>query len=75
MFFFSSQENEGEDRQQGDVETEKAAGKKEEAAEEEFLDILPPSPQDIRESIKQKFLVDMPEDFYLFYDFCKVRNP
>ena len=25
-----------------------------------------------RESIKQKFLVDMPEDFYQFYELCKV---
>jgi hypothetical protein len=37
-----------------------------------YEDILPPSPVDVRASIKQKFLVDMPEDFYRFYDFCKV---
>lgn len=38
---------------------------------ETFDDILPPSPQNIRESIKQKFLVDMPEDFYQLYKFCE----
>ncbi|KAL1434849.1 hypothetical protein MTO96_001735 [Rhipicephalus appendiculatus] len=31
---------------------------------------LPDSPEDVRESIKQKFLVEMPEDFYDFWDFC-----
>uniref|UniRef100_A0A6M2CRS2 Protein ovary overexpressed n=1 Tax=Rhipicephalus microplus TaxID=6941 RepID=A0A6M2CRS2_RHIMP len=31
---------------------------------------LPDSPGDVRESIKQKFLVEMPEDFYDFWDFC-----
>ncbi|XP_046394323.1 histone PARylation factor 1 [Ischnura elegans] len=32
---------------------------------------LPPSPEDVKESIKQKFLCEMPEDFYQFWDFCK----
>ncbi|XP_037506007.1 histone PARylation factor 1 isoform X2 [Rhipicephalus sanguineus] len=39
---------------------------------------LPDSPDDVRESIKQKFLVEMPEDFYDFWDFCcslKKENP
>ncbi|XP_037568467.1 histone PARylation factor 1 [Dermacentor silvarum] len=31
---------------------------------------LPDSPDDVRESIKQKFLVEMPEDFYDFWEFC-----
>ncbi|KAK8754733.1 hypothetical protein V5799_002555 [Amblyomma americanum] len=31
---------------------------------------LPDSPDDVRESIKQKFLVEMPDDFYDFWDFC-----
>ncbi|XP_065898955.1 histone PARylation factor 1-like [Dysidea avara] len=30
---------------------------------------------DPRSSIKEKFLVDMPQDFYDFWDFCKVLNP
>lgn len=40
----------------------------------EYDDILPPSPQNIRENIKQKFLVEMPEDFYQFFEFCKGMN-
>ena len=31
----------------------------------------PPSPQDVKENIKQKFLVEMPQDFYDFWDFAK----
>ena len=43
--------------------------------DEEVEDIDPPtSPEDIRESIKQKFLVEMPEDFYQFWDFCKSER-
>lgn len=30
-----------------------------------------PAQFDKKEFIKEKFLVDMPEDFYLFWDFCK----
>uniref|UniRef100_A0A1E1X899 PBZ-type domain-containing protein n=1 Tax=Amblyomma aureolatum TaxID=187763 RepID=A0A1E1X899_9ACAR len=35
---------------------------------------LPDSPDDIRKSIKQKFLVEMPDDFYDFWDFCCSLN-
>ena len=34
----------------------------------------PESPVDVRENIRSKFLVDMPEDFYLFWDFAKTIN-
>lgn len=27
--------------------------------------------KDIREKVKRKFLVNMPEDFYQFWEFCK----
>lgn len=30
---------------------------------------------DVRENVKRKFLVEMPEDFYQFWDFCKSLNP
>ncbi|XP_022320686.2 histone PARylation factor 1-like [Crassostrea virginica] len=30
-----------------------------------------PSPDDLRENIKQKYLMEMPEDFYQFWEFCK----
>ncbi|XP_066998763.2 histone PARylation factor 1 [Anabrus simplex] len=37
--------------------------------------VEPASPEDVRESIKQKFLVEMPEDFYSFWSFChSVRH-
>lgn len=32
---------------------------------------LPDSPDDVREFIKQKFLMEMPQDFYDFWDFCR----
>ena len=31
--------------------------------------------EDVREKIRRKFLVDMPEDFYQFWEFCKSINP
>ena len=31
----------------------------------------PASPEDIKENIKSKFLVDMPQDFYDFWDLAK----
>ena len=30
---------------------------------------------DVKENIKQKFLVEMPEDFYHFWEFCKSEKP
>jgi hypothetical protein len=36
---------------------------------------LPPTPENEKEAIKQKFLVDMPEDFYSFWSFCKSLSP
>ncbi|KAK3913439.1 Histone PARylation factor 1 [Frankliniella fusca] len=36
--------------------------------------IMPPSPTDIKLNIKQKFLFEMPEDFYSFWDFCQSLN-
>ncbi|XP_006822295.1 uncharacterized protein LOC102801100, partial [Saccoglossus kowalevskii] len=51
----------------------------EERKESESKDeALPPAPSDVREEIKMKFLVEMPEDFYEFWEFCKsldARNP
>ena len=31
--------------------------------------------EDVREKVKRKFLVDMPEDFYQFWKFCKSLDP
>nr|CAD7448672.1 unnamed protein product [Timema bartmani] len=38
---------------------------------EDGEDNIPSSPEDVRESIKQKFLLEMPEDFYSFWSFCE----
>ncbi|KAF2354235.1 Histone PARylation factor 1 [Trinorchestia longiramus] len=35
---------------------------------------LPSDPYSLEESIKQKFLVEMPEDFYKFWQFCTDLN-
>lgn len=34
----------------------------------------PPSPEDIRENIRTKFLMQMPDDFYNFWEFAKTIN-
>ena len=42
--------------------------------EEVFEDLLPDSPSDVKEDLKLKFLVALPEDFFIFFDFCKSLN-
>ena len=34
----------------------------------------PDSPEDVRQNIKMKFLQEMPEDFYDFWEFSKSMN-
>ena len=46
-----------------------------ELAESDDDDEEPESPSDVKENIKCKFLVEMPEDFYHFWDFAKSINP
>ncbi|CAG5135571.1 unnamed protein product, partial [Candidula unifasciata] len=46
---------------------------KEEYTEDD--DSLPASPEDEKENIKQKFLVEMPDDFYQFWEFCQTLQP
>ncbi|CAN8006488.1 unnamed protein product [Ixodes hexagonus] len=41
------------------------------APDESDAEEMPDSPEDVRESIRQKFLVEMPRDFYDFWEFCK----
>jgi hypothetical protein len=36
---------------------------------------LPSTPENEKDAIKQKFLVEMPEDFYSFWSFCKSLSP
>ena len=61
-------ENEGPEDEGGDDEDE-------EEDDEETEDLLPASPLDTKENIRQKLLMDMPEDFFAFWKFCKERNP
>lgn len=30
---------------------------------------------DVKANIKRKFLVQMPDDFYQFWEFCKIMKP
>ena len=55
-----------------EVEEEKEAEVKEKEEVKEYSDILPASPENIHENMKQKFLMDLPRDFYQFFEFCKV---
>jgi len=80
--FEASTEEDTEDETDGGVEEEKKESTEDEEKAEEtkeaetknFDDILPSSPEDIRENIKKKFLVEMPEDFYQFYQLCQGMN-
>eukprot|EP00088_Acartia_fossae_P043085 TRINITY_DN4530_c0_g1_i1.p1 TRINITY_DN4530_c0_g1~~TRINITY_DN4530_c0_g1_i1.p1 ORF type:complete len:468 (-),score=108.69 TRINITY_DN4530_c0_g1_i1:803-2182(-) len=71
-----SSEDESGTHTQTNIEPSKEKGEHtaDDQEEEVFEDILPPSPENIKESIKQKFLVDMPDDFYEFFEFCKSMN-
>jgi len=73
----SEESQEEDDDKNDDDDASESTTKKEEKdddAEDVFDDILPDSPKDIKEDIKLKFLASMPEDFYVFLDFCKSLN-
>jgi hypothetical protein len=36
---------------------------------------LPPTPENEKEAIKRKFLVEMPADFYSFWSLCQSLSP
>ena len=67
-----------------DVEKEKKEDSKSENTEDENdenidengseMDDRPSSPENISDNIKSKCKVEMPPDFYLFWDFCKSIN-
>jgi len=65
-----------EDGQETDNSTDKIEDSDDNKEEEEEEDeiFFPLSPEDVRESIKEKFLVDMPEDFYDLWEFCSTIN-
>ena len=56
------------------VDSDIGSDKSESGSEEEIEDTPPSSPTDVKENIKQKFLTEMPEDFYNFWEFCKSEK-
>ena len=52
-----------------------ADGEREKEDAPSNLQNIPADPADIREDIKSKFLVEMPEDFYQFWEFAKSLHP
>lgn len=63
------------DEKENEKPEDKGGDDEDEEEDEETEDLLPPSPLDPKENIRQKLLVDMPEDFFAFWKFCKERNP
>ena len=69
-----------EESQEEEEDTDEGEGRKEKEESqvvdelEEYDDILTESGSDIKEDIRTKFLITMPEDFYIFFDFCKSLN-
>lgn len=59
--------------QNEDVTSKESTEQNEENTEHD--DSPPASPGDVKENIKQKFLVDMPDDFYQFWEFCQSLKP
>ena len=69
----AAQEKEEEKTNQG--EDEPMSDAEEDASDEDADDLeVPESPADVRENIKSKFLVEMPEDFYDFWKLCQKLN-
>lgn len=48
--------------------------KAEEETDSDQMDKDIPSPDNVKDNIKQKYLMEMPEDFYQFWEFCKEQN-
>ena len=68
----STSEESQEDEEEEEENDGNSEGKEDPPTEDEvFDDLLPESSPDIKEDIRSKFLITMPEDFYLFFDFCK----
>ena len=61
-----------EDEKEPEAEAPKDEDKAVDHEPEEPL--LPASPTNPRENLKQKFGVEMPEDFYEFWKFCQILN-
>ena len=72
----SSEESQDEETSNEDAEAEKmkADTNINTKVEEVYDDLIEKSPEDMKEDIKLKYLITMPEDFFVFYDFCKSLN-
>ena len=68
-----SQEEDNDDSQDKESEEETCEGSSDKK-EEVFEDLLPDSPTDVKDDLKLKYLVTLPEDFFIFFDFCKSLN-
>ena len=66
----NDEKQEVEEENGTEVNSEGEVKEKEEV--KEYSDILPASPENIHENMKEKFLMDLPRDFYQFFEFCKV---
>jgi len=66
-----SSEEESSDPEVTETSNENKENSKTLSKDEVFNDLLPISPQNVKDEVKQKFLLGMPEDFYDFHQFCK----
>lgn len=64
-----------ENEQSRNSNTSNESEKRKEADSEDAKESYRQNNFDKKQFIKQKFLVEMPDDFYLFYEFCKSLNP
>ncbi|XP_070552790.1 histone PARylation factor 1-like [Ptychodera flava] len=76
----SSNEEKVEEKSEDVVEEPEELEEPDKSEETEDVDESdsPPTPSDVREEIKVKFKVGMPEDFYEFWEFCQSldkKNP
>ena len=64
------------DDEKADEDKDGSGSDAEEDSSDEDVDgaEMPESPVDVRENIKSKFLVEMPDDFYDFWKLCKKLN-
>ena len=71
----SSEESQDENLDQEDEpDKSKSDVENESKVEEVYDDLIVKSSEDIKEDIKLKYLIKMPEDFFVFYEFCKSLN-
>ena len=70
----SSEESQDEEENSNEAEKSKAGTDNDTQEDDVYDDLIEKSPEDVKEDIKLKYLMTMPEDFFVFYDFCKSLN-